>query len=94
MTKTLSGTTCTYNNAVTRIIYEIETEGEEIKGIKAVVNTETLSVEHSKLAQVLFTTKIDYFRGTLSSPLVPKRSGAPGYNEGSPLLVALNDGGN
>jgi len=43
MTKTLSGTTCTYNNAVTRIIYEIETEGEEIKGIKAVVNTETLS---------------------------------------------------
>lgn len=85
----LAGNTC--QNAVSQVIYEIETNGTfGIQKVSVSFGQTNLTVEPGASLQQQFITRFRAFRSTATS-LPGPRSGNPGYIVGKPLLALTGD---
>ncbi|CAK6436248.1 unnamed protein product [Pipistrellus nathusii] len=85
----LAGNTC--QNAVSQVIYEIETNGTfGIQKVSASFGQTNLTVEPGTSLQQQFIIRFRAFQSTATSPPGP-RSGNPGYVVGKPLLALTGD---
>ncbi|XP_023610657.1 tectonic-3 isoform X2 [Myotis lucifugus] len=85
----LAGNTC--QNAVSQVIYEIETNGTfGIQKVSVSFGQTNLTVEPGASLQQQFIIRFRAFQST-ATPLPGPRSGNPGYIAGKPLLALTGD---